>query len=159
MPVMNGYETAEWVRVNLPQVKVIILSMMESDIVIINMLKRGAKGYLLKDSKPDIFRNALNSVRDNGFYINEHVTNKMLYYLNQSGLPGSNTVRLTDREIQFLKLCCSDLTYKDIAKEMFLSPRTIDSYRDTLFEKLGVSSRTSLVIFAMRNGIIPISEP
>jgi len=159
MPVMNGYETAEWVRVNLPQVKVIILSMMETDIVIINMLKRGAKGYLLKDSKPDIFRNALNSVRDNGFYINEHVTNKMLYYLNQSGLPGSNTVQLTDREIRFLKLCCSDLTYKDIAKKMFLSPRTIDSYRDTLFEKLGVSSRTSLVIFAMRNGIIPISKP
>lgn len=158
MPVMNGYETAEWVRVNLPEVKVIVLSMMESDTVIINMLKRGAKGYLLKDSKPDVFQNALNSVRDNGFYINEQVTNKMLHYLNKSGTAGNNAIQLTDREIQFLKFCCSDMTYKEIAREMFVSPRTIDGYRDTLFEKLGVSSRTSLVIFAMRNGIIPINE-
>jgi DNA-binding NarL/FixJ family response regulator len=154
MPVMNGYETAEWIRVNLPSTKVIILSMMESDTVIINMLKRGAKGYLLKDSKPDVFRMALNSVRDHGFYINEHVTNKMLHYLNQSYHPSPDAVQLSERELQFLKLSCSEMTYKEIAKEMFISPRTIDSYRDNLFEKLGVSSRIGLVLFAMKNGII-----
>jgi DNA-binding NarL/FixJ family response regulator len=158
MPVMNGYETAEWTRVNLPETKILVLSMMESDTIIINMLKRGAKGYLLKDSKPDVFHKALNSVRDNGFYINEKVTGKMLHYLNDGIGSGSRSVELTDREIQFLKLCCSDLTYKSIAKEMFISPRTVDSYRDNLFEKLGVSSRTNLVIYAMRNGIIPVYE-
>jgi DNA-binding NarL/FixJ family response regulator len=157
MPVMNGYETAEWIKVNLPDMKVIVLSMMETDTVIINMLKRGAKGYLLKDSKPEIFRSALNSVRDNGFFINDQVSNKMLHYLNQSGSNTTGSSQLTDREIQFLKLCCSDLTYKEIANEMFVSPRTVDSYRDGLFEKLGVSSRTSLVMFALRNGIMPVN--
>jgi DNA-binding NarL/FixJ family response regulator len=157
MPVMNGYETAEWVKVNLPEVKVIVLSMMETDTVIINMLKRGAKGYLLKDSKPEVFRSALNSVRDNGYFINEQVSNKMLHYLNQAGSTSNSAAQLTEREIQFLKLCCSDLTYKEIANEMFVSPRTVDSYRDGLFEKLGVSSRTSLVIFALRNGIMPVN--
>lgn len=156
MPVMNGYETAEWARVNIPETKILVLSMMESDTVIINMLKRGAKGYLLKDSKPDVFHRALDCVRQDGYYINDQVTSKMLHYLNDSNSNKNNAVQLTDREIQFLKLCCSDMTYKDIAKEMFISPRTIDSYRDNLFEKLGVSSRTSLVMYAMRNGIIPL---
>lgn len=160
MPVMNGYETAEWIKVNLPETKIVVLSMMESDTIIINMIKRGAKGYLLKDSKPDVFHKALNSVRDNGFYINELVTGKMLHYLNDSDTSRHNSIELTDREIQFLKLCCSDLTYKNIAKEMFISPRTVDSYRDNLFAKLGVSSRTSLVLYAIRNGIISIyNEP
>jgi DNA-binding NarL/FixJ family response regulator len=156
MPVMNGYETADWIRVNLPDTKVIVLSMMEGDTVIISMLKKGAKGYLLKDSKPEIFRHALNQVRDNGFYINDQVSNKMLHYLNNSNV-NSATTELKERELQFLKLCVTDLTYKQIAAQMNISPRTVDDYRDALFEKLNVSSRIGLVLFAIKNGIVPFN--
>lgn len=156
MPVMNGYETASWIRINLPGTKVIVLSMMENDAAIINMLKMGAKGYLLKDSKPAVFRQALNQVKEHGFYINELVSSKMLYYMNTNLPQAAGAPLLSDREIQFLKLACSEKTYKEIAGEMFLSPRTIDSYRDNLFEKLGVTSRVGLVLFAIKNGIVNV---
>jgi DNA-binding NarL/FixJ family response regulator len=67
MPEMNGVETAIWLKENLPSVKVLVLSVMDTDSVIISMLKHGARGYILKDSKPDVFRQALNSIRDSGF--------------------------------------------------------------------------------------------
>jgi DNA-binding NarL/FixJ family response regulator len=157
MPVMNGYETAEWIRVNLPDARVLVLSMMENDAAIIRMLRHGAKGYILKDSKPATFREALNCVRDNGFYINELVSSRMLHYVNQKdhALDAKVTgLVITERELTFLKLVCTEKTYKEIAEEMFVSPRTVDSYRDSLFEKLGISSRVGLVLFAIKNGII-----
>lgn len=67
-----------------------------------------------------------------------------------------NTSRLNERETEFLKLACSELTYKEIAAQMHLSPRTIDGYRDALFEKLGIKTRTGLAIYAIKNGIVKI---
>lgn len=161
MPLMNGYETAEWIRVNLPQTKILVLSMMENDNAIIRMLKLGAKGYILKDSKPLAFKEALNSIRDYGFYINDLISNKMLYYISKEkesddSLNVDPLVRLSPTEIEFLRLICSEKTHKEIAQAMYVSPRTVDSYRDTLFEKLGVTSRVGLVLFAIKNGIVTV---
>ena len=158
MPVMNGYETAEWIGINLPQTKVLVLSMMENDATIIRMLRLGAKGYILKDSKPEVFKQALQRVRDDGFFINDLVSSKMLHYVNNSNdlLDVNGSIHLTDREIAFLKLACTEKTHKEIAAEMFVSPRTVDSYRDSLFQKLAVSSRVGLVLFAIKNGIVQI---
>jgi len=157
MPVMNGYETADWIRMNRPSLKILVLSMMDNDAAIIRMLRCGAKGFMLKDSKPAAFRQALNSIRDSGFYINELVSGKMLHFVNnidqkQQQL-NESTTHLTEREIEFLKLACSEKTYKEIADNMAISPRTVDGYRDALFEKLGVTTRVGLVIYAIRNGI------
>ena len=153
MPIMNGYETAAWIKVNIPTAKVLVLSMMESDTVIIRMLKEGAKGYILKDSKPAVFKNALNELRDKGFYLNELVSNKMLHYLNEDTEHFKHGINLSEREKTFLKLICSEKTYKEIATEMFVSPRTIDAYRDSLFEKTGLNTRVGLVLFAIKNGL------
>jgi DNA-binding NarL/FixJ family response regulator len=159
MPQMNGYETAEWIRVNIPEAKVLVLSMMENDLAIIRMLKVGAKGFILKDSKPQVFFDALNSIRDTGYYLNDLVNTRMLRYVNNEpkqasyNLPG---VSLTDREMAFLKYACTEKTHKEIAAEMFVSPRTIDSYRDSLFEKLGVTSRIGLALYAIKNGIVVV---
>ena len=161
MPIMNGFETANWIRANLPNSKILVLSMMENDNTIIQMLKLGAKGYILKDSKPAIFKEALNSIRDHGFYINDLISNKMLHYVNNEKELNHRwgndlIVSLSEREITFLKLVCTEKTHKEIAQEMYVSPRTVDSYRDTLFEKLGVNSRVGLVLFAIKNGIFQI---
>ncbi|MBD0288749.1 MAG: helix-turn-helix transcriptional regulator, partial [Flavisolibacter sp.] len=62
--------------------------------------------------------------------------------------------QLNEKEIQFLKLCCTEMTYKEIADVMHVSPRTVDDYRDKLFEKLNVKNRVGLVLFAIKNGIV-----
>lgn len=158
MPEMNGYETAEWISKNLPETRVLVLSVMDSEDAIIRMIKSGAKGYIVKDSDQKVFIEALNSLRDHGFYINELVTNKMFNHV-ANGKEGSNTHGVSlfsEREMTFLKLICTEKTYKEIATEMGVSPRTVDGYRDTLFEKIGVSSRTGLVIYAIKSGIVKI---
>ena len=68
-----------------------------------------------------------------------------------------NQTELSDREKEFLKLACTEMTYKEIAEKMFLSPRTIDGYRDALFEKLQMKTRVGLVMYAIKNGIVTIS--
>lgn len=159
MPVMNGYETAEWIRTNLPDTKILVLSMMDNDAAIIRMLRYGAKGYILKDSKPQVFKQALNSVRDNGFYLNDLISSKMLHYVNANNKKDTSldpAISLSDRELTFLRHACTEKTHKEIAEEMCVSHRTVDSYRDTLFEKLGVTSRVGLVLFAIRNGIVSV---
>lgn len=159
MPVMDGYETAAWIKANLPDTKVLVLSMLENDGAIIRMLKHGARGYILKDSNPKIFRKALNSIRDSGYFINELVSNKLMHYINQENSLDAQVMpiqTLSENELTFLKWICTDKTYKEIADEMNLSPRTIDTYRDNLFKKLQIKTRTGLAIFAIKNGIIDI---
>lgn len=159
MPIMDGYETANWIKANLPQTKVLVLSMLENDTAIIRMLKSGARGYILKDSKPKIFKDALDSVRDSGYYINDLVSNKLMHYINhEESFQGDNFAlnSLSENETIFLKWICTEKTYKEIADEMCLSPRTIDTYRDNLFKKLDVKTRVGLAIFAIKNGIVSI---
>jgi DNA-binding NarL/FixJ family response regulator len=160
MPLMNGYETAKWCRVNLPCTKILVLSMMDNDTSIITMLKYGAKGYLLKDSKPPVLKTALLQIRDAGFYINDLVSSRMLNYVNNHADVENDldslSVCLTDRELVFLRYACSEKTYREIAAEMFVSVRTVEGYRDALFDKLGITSRVGLAIYAIKNGIVPL---
>jgi DNA-binding NarL/FixJ family response regulator len=156
MPEMNGLETAEWIKKHLPSAKILVLSVMDIDTMIISMLKRGARGYILKDSKPAVFKEALDSIRDTGFYMNDLVSNKMLNYVTQKGDNLNETTlisRLSENELSFLQLACTEMTYKEIAMKMELSPRTIDGYRDELLKKLNVQSRIGLVIFAIKYGL------
>jgi len=153
MPEMNGVDTALWMKENLPAAKILVLSVMDTDSVIISMLKHGARGYILKDSKPDVFKQALNSIRDSGFYMNELVSNKMLHYVTTEDEKGKDIISsLNENEITFLQLSCTELTYKEIAEKMKVSPRTIDGYRDHLLKKLNVQSRVGLVVFAIKYG-------
>ncbi|HET6996361.1 MAG TPA: response regulator transcription factor [Chitinophagaceae bacterium] len=156
MPEMNGIETAIWMKKNLPAAKILVLSVMDTDAVIISMLKHGARGYILKDSKPAIFKQALDNIRDSGFFMNELVSNKMLNYVTNDEDNATKThiiSQLTDNEITFLQLSCTEMTYKEIAEKMKVSPRTIDGYRDHLLKKLNVQSRVGLVIFAIKYGL------
>lgn len=156
MPEMNGIETAAWIKENLPIAKILVLSVSDNDAVIISMLKLGARGYILKDSKPAVFKQALDSIRETGFYMNELVSNKMLNYLTHEDDQGKESYvisQLTENEITFLQLSCTEMTYKEIAEKMQISPRTVDGYRDHLLKKLNVQSRVGLVIFAIKYGI------
>jgi DNA-binding NarL/FixJ family response regulator len=155
MPGMDGFETAAWIKKNRPATKMMVLSMREDEEAIIRMVKAGAGGYILKDSKPAIFREALDELRDKGFYMNDLLSNKVLNYVKgeEENKEAAIIARLTEKELKFLELACTEKTYKEIANEMNLSPRTVEGYRDDLFEKLGVISRVGLVTFAIKHGL------
>jgi DNA-binding NarL/FixJ family response regulator len=160
MPEMNGYETAAWLKARYPQVKVLALSMMHDERAIIKMLRNGAKGYLLKETDISELKTAMDSVIDKGIYINELLYRNIIQSMNQphmhEDMERQRAQELTPRERDFIQWLCTDKSYKEIAAAMCLSPRTIDSYRDTLFEKLKVASRVGLVIFAIRNGVVKV---
>jgi two-component system, NarL family, invasion response regulator UvrY len=156
MPEMDGYETATWLNKNFPQIKVLALSMFSDEKTIIKMLRLGAKGYVLKNIDPDELKNALDSVVKKNFYLSDYISGKIISGLHKDADHADETVRLTEREKDFLKLICSEITYKDIAAKMYVSPRTVDEYRNNLFEKLKVKSRVGLVMYAIRNGLAEI---
>jgi DNA-binding NarL/FixJ family response regulator len=133
--------------------------MYDNENAIIRMFKAGAKGYILKDCDPAELRTALDSIVRKGYYYSEMVTGRLIHTINQLDEEESNIkqlVQLNEREIEFLKLACTEMTYKEIADRMFLSPRTIDGYRDALFEKLSAKTRVGLVMYAIKNGIVPV---
>jgi two-component system, NarL family, invasion response regulator UvrY len=159
MPEMDGYTTTQWLKENHPEVKVLALSMYDNEASIIRMLKCGAKGYILKDSEPAELKAAIDAVINKGFYYSDLVSGKLIHAINKiddGGSDVSSLVKLNDRETDFLKYACTEMTYKEIADKMFVSPRTIDGYRDALFEKLNVKTRVGLVMYAIKNGIVTV---
>jgi DNA-binding NarL/FixJ family response regulator len=153
MPVMNGIETTQWLTKNCPPVNVIALSMDDEEQTIIRMLRAGARGYLLKDISPATLQEAFKDVIEKGFYHSNCITNTVLSSLHRAK---DSEYQLKDREIEFLKWVCTEKTYKEIASEMFLSPKTIDGYRESLFEKLQIKSRVGLAIYAIKNKIYKV---
>lgn len=160
MPEMDGYETTNWLKQNHPQVKVLALSMYNNEASIIRMLKAGAKGYILKDSEPWELKLAIESVATKGYYYSDLVSGKLINAINKIDDEGTdvNTVNnLGEREIEFLKLICTELTYKEVADKLCVSPRTVDGYREQLFAKLNIKTRVGLVMYAIKNGIVNLN--
>jgi DNA-binding NarL/FixJ family response regulator len=152
MPEINGFDTTKAIKEKWPDIKILAVSVYDSEFNILGMLRAGAGGYILKDTQPEVLQKAIESLHEYGFYHSDLVTGKMLYQIINK--PKEVTVsELNERELQFLKLCCSEMTYKEIADVMEINHRTIDNYRDQLFQKLKIKSRTGLVLYALKTGI------
>ncbi|SFO58695.1 two component transcriptional regulator, LuxR family [Chitinophaga sp. YR627] len=159
MPGKDGYQTTEYLKEHYPEINVLAVSTLESEAAIIKMIKHGARGYVLKDADPSELKIAFDEILSKGYYYNELITRKVMQSIHQlvdDRNPLPVFAKLTDREIQFLKLACSEKTYQQIAKEMFVSERTVDGYRDALFKKLEVTTRVGLVMFAIRNKLVDV---
>ncbi len=152
MPIMDGAETTYWLNKNYPTIKVLALSMDDDESSILRMIRNGAKGYLLKDIHPDILLEALYSVHEEGFYHTKQVSDTLVNSLHTESKKKTK-IKLQEREIEFLKLASTEMTYKEVASVMNLSPKTIDGYREQLFKKLDVKNRIGLVIYAIKNGL------
>jgi two-component system, NarL family, invasion response regulator UvrY len=151
MPGMDGFETCQALFSKFPSVKVLALSMHAEDAVIIKMIKAGAKGYLLKSVGADEIKNALAALLNNQFYLPSNISERIALGL-QSG--NDEVVELNEKEIEFLKLICLELSHKEIGRRMHLSKRTVDYYRDALFRKVGTKTRVGLVKFAIKHELI-----
>lgn len=154
MPVLNGIETTKIVSKEFPNISVLALSVEEEETTIIQMLKSGAKGYLSKDIQKDILHQALTTTLSHGFFHTQNVTDALLGSIKKK----NELDDLKEREIEFIQLACSDLTYREIADKMFLSPKTIDNYRDSVFSKLNIKNRVGLVLFAIKSGIYQVNQ-
>jgi DNA-binding NarL/FixJ family response regulator len=150
MPILNGIETTTLLHENYPNIKVLALSIEEDEAVILKMLRAGAKGYLLKDAKKGELQKGLLEVMEKGFHHTNTVTKILVDSLSNKHNPQAV---LKERELEFIKHACTEMTYKEIADVMFLSPKTIEGYRNAIFEKLNLRNRTGLVIYAIRNKI------
>ncbi|MDX1700020.1 MAG: response regulator transcription factor [Melioribacteraceae bacterium] len=151
MPVMDGMATMTWLKENRPDQKVLTLTVDQEDETIIKMIRLGCRGYLLKDIDPEEFEHALNTIVRTGYYSNLTISEALSREERKQKYE-----ELTERELEFLNHACSELTYKAIAGEMNLSPKTVENYRESLFSKLHVKSRVGLVIFAIKEGICEV---
>ena len=154
MPVMDGLSTAQAITRSYPTIKTVALSMKDDDTTIISMLKAGCCSYLLKDIHPLELEKALQEINSKGYYNADSVNINYRRLLKKTQKDAG--LLITEKEKTFLQLACSDRTYKQIAAEMHLSERTIDGYRESLFEKLNVQSRVGMALEAIRRNIVSI---
>ncbi|WP_394995465.1 response regulator [Emticicia sp.] len=154
MPIMNGFETTQWLTDNYPDILVMALSVQDDDESLIKMIKSGAKGYLHKNVHPAELEIALKTLIDKGMYFPAWATSKIFMSISKKDdKKTTNEIKLSDRELAFLNFVCTELTYKEIADRMCCSPRTVEGYRDALFEKLGVKTRVGLAMYVVKNNI------
>lgn len=155
MPTMDGFAAVQWLKQHHPEIKVLVVSMVDREETVVQMIKLGVKGYLNKDIEPKVLGQALEAIANKGFYYTDFVTGILVHSLQwdetKSQLSASD---LSEREKEFLRLSCKDITYQEISEQMNLSPKTIDGYRNVLFGKLKAKSRVGLVVIAIRTGLV-----
>ena len=160
MPIMDGIQATGHITKTYRNVKILALSMFDDDKYILNMMKAGARGYLLKSAEPDEIVEAIHAVHKKGFYFNDHLSLTMVKKLMGNSIfeaeEGKEVVELNDRESEILKLICAEYANTEIADKMCLSVRTVEGYRTKLFEKIGARNIAGLVIYAVKNKIIQV---
>jgi DNA-binding NarL/FixJ family response regulator len=163
MPDMDGYEAVDWLNKCYPDISIIVISMFETEEAIVRMIRLGVKGYLSKDIEVEDMHGALEAIANKGLYYSDHVKGVIAQNIQNTDVYGEGKSAITlawdkmsQNEREFLNLACTELTYQQIADKMKRSPKTIDGYRESLFLKLGVKSRVSLAMYAVKNGLVKI---
>lgn len=160
MPVMDGFETIAWLKNNAPGIRPLALTFDASDDVMVRAVRAGARGFLLKNARPAVLKVALDSLMLTGYYhsdeLHETLVDKQQLKTPQEKQQEKIIAAITPREMDFLLLVCApeEYTYEQIADKMNVHRRTVDGYRESLVEKFGIKSKTGLVLFAMKWGVV-----
>lgn len=160
MPEMDGFETVSFLIQNFPSIKIIILTMHDSERHILRMIELGAHGYLFKNTHPKEVVESIEQVFENDYYFNDQINvllQKVIRYKGQSFKGLNVPITLTSREHEILRLICKQHTNNEIAELLFLSTRTIEGHRKNLISKLQVRNVAGLVVYAMKNGLVSVS--
>jgi DNA-binding NarL/FixJ family response regulator len=158
MPVLNGIETTQKLKLLFPEIKIIILSVHDEDRFVARLVNLGVSGYICKTSELSELKKAINMVMESGFYFNETV----LKALRSEALTKNKTndfslkIDLTQRELEILNLICKEYTTTEMAEKLFISPRTVDGHRNNLLEKTGARNTAGLVLFAVKNNLTEV---
>lgn len=155
MPVMDGIETLTIIREKYPEVRVIMLTMHDSDRLINHLMQLGANGFLLKDENPEVVRTAVERVGQEGIFFRDYVSKALLKGGRKKDKPeGYFGPNITERELEVLTLICQEYTSKEIADKLFISARTVEGHRRSLQDKTGARNLVGLVLYAVKNGIV-----
>lgn len=163
MPGMNGIEATEKVKALYPNIKIILLSMHDDEQLIAHLMKIGANGYLVKNEQPAIVETAIHAVMERDYYFNDYVSKALMSSMQKNNRKFNPTSSLQDqidftqRELEILGLICREYTTTEIAKELFISHRTVESHRKNMLEKSGARNMAGLVVFAMQNGLVKLT--
>ncbi len=157
MPVMDGAETSTHIIQKYPDVKIIILTMHDSNKFILHMMELGVHAFLLKNTEPDELEKAIYGVSDKDFYHNELVASVLRKNVKERK-PGQRPIfehaELTEREKEILLLICQELTMKEIGQRLFLSENTVRNHRVNIMEKVGVNNIVGLIKYAYEAGVV-----
>ncbi len=160
MPEMSGIETTKYLTEHYPGVKILALTMHDEEAFISKMLQAGASGYLLKNVGKEEFITAINKIYKGENYFSLDVATKMMTKF-MSSKPSDDdepieneNLQLTKREIEVIKLIAEGYTSHDIAEKLFISPRTVDTHRRNLLQKLNVKNTAELIKFAIKHNIV-----
>lgn len=155
MPEMDGIETLEKIREDHPEMKVIMLTMHDSDRLINHLMQLGANGFLLKDENPEVVIEAVQKVAADGIYFRDYVSKALLKGGKTKLRPGGPLgPKISERELEVLQLICQEMTSKEIADKLFISARTVEGHRRSLQDKTGSRNLVGLVMYAVRNGLV-----
>lgn len=154
MPELGGTDTIRQLKVFDPNIKVIVFSFNREEDTVLNMLALGANAYVPKSIDPVDLPKIIVTVFERGFYLGEW-DRKLFRQAEAKIKPGfSGKSYLSPKELAFIKLAATNLTYPEIAERMGVSPKTIENYRDSLYSKLDIKNRAALAIYGLRNGLV-----
>ncbi|SRR6266849_5164967 len=160
MPIMNGIEVAREVARVSPRTRTIILSMYASEAYVVDALRSGAAGYVLKDSRSSELLEAIHQVLAGRRYLSPPLSQRAidayLEKIESSGIDLYET--LTPREQQIFRMAAEGRTNHEIAAQLFISTRTVETHRANVMRKLGLRTHTDLVLFAVRRGLLKVDE-
>jgi DNA-binding NarL/FixJ family response regulator len=159
MPSLNGFEVILQAAHRFPTLAMIVLSMHQDSIYVVQALRNGARGYVLKDSSPTELVDAVNEVVAGRRFLSAKIIEKLgdpaLLSLDESAGIDAYQI-LTDRQREVLQLAVEGLTSAEIARRLSISPRTAEAHRAQIMRKLGLSSQAELIRYAIRQGILPL---
>lgn len=160
MPDLNGLEVLRQVKERSPATCSIVLSMQSADVYVVEALKAGALGYVLKETGPSELLNAVQQVVGGQRYLSPRISARLIDVLIQTTerAPADPYQTLTNREREVLQMAAEGLSTAEIAKRLSISPRTAELHRGRMMNKLGLHSQTELIRYALKRGILPIDD-
>ena len=160
MPEMSGDKVMEVLNEQQIKIPVLILTLNEDENIMIRLFRLGVRGYLKKDCTAAVMKEALNNVIEKGYYHNEFLTYSLQTNLGEGKKSEQELIleKLSPRERVFLKLVCheKEYTYEQIADQMGIQPRTVDNFRESIFAKFGIRSKTGLVLFVLKHRLFDL---
>lgn len=157
MPEIDGVNAIGILRKEYEEIKIIVLTMYDDQEMITKMMEMGANAYLTKTTDPDEIYQAILTCMNDDFYFNDLVNKAVLLKLQHKKTVKQfypNPVKFSEKEIKILKCIAEDKTTEEISKEVFLSPRTIETIRQNMKQKVGAKTIAGLVMYAMKNKLL-----
>ena len=154
MPEMSGTELVKIVKKDFPEIKVLVLTMYNDPAIVNEILMVEAEGFILKNTGKQELINAIYKIADNGTYYSNEVMSVMMKDIKRQTSINEKTKTLSPREVEIIKLIVQELTTNQIAEKLFISPRTVDTHRKNILQKINTKTLVGLIKFAFENKLV-----